>query len=177
MLWILRKLRKYFIWQFHVVLFVINGWSLYADIHFIHIWIILIHFHPWFIQHFQFLMDEFHSPLLTLIYNKYIKGCFKMFLGQWVLWKLLWKAFYARSQKFQWFEIWGTNIWEIFQNILSKHPSTIPNKFPIIWLSLNNSNDNLNQNPMVETILTILWMKFLVTIIKNEQVRINCFWS
>jgi hypothetical protein len=112
-------------------------------------------------------MDEFHSSLLTLIYSKYLRGCSKMFLGQWVLWKLLRKPFYARSRKFQGFEIWGTNIWEIFHNILSNHPSTISKKFPIIWLSLNNSNDNLNQNPIVETILIILWMKFPLTIIKK----------
>jgi hypothetical protein len=142
----------------HVVLFIINGWSYYVDIHFIHIWIILIHYHPWFIQHFQFLMDAFHSSLLILIYNKYIRGCSKMFLGRMVLWKLLWKPFYARSQKIQWFEIWGTNRWEIFHNILSNHPSTIPKKFPIIWLSLGNSNDNLNQNRVVDT---ILWTKFM----------------
>jgi hypothetical protein len=28
-------------------------------------------------------MDEFHSPLLTLIYNKYIRGCSKIFI--WVM--------------------------------------------------------------------------------------------
>jgi hypothetical protein len=55
----------------------------------------------------------------------------------------------------------------VFHNILSNHPSTIPKKFPIVWLSLDNSNDNFNQNPIVETILTILWMKFLVTTSKE----------